>query len=53
MIVKQVVDFSTVDFVHRDCHSEVALVILPKVDATFEKVLHCQVLKTLHCECLA
>ncbi len=48
MIIKQVVDLSSVDLVHRNCDSKVALHILPVVDTAFKQVSDCELLKTLH-----
>jgi len=38
VIIEQVVNFPTVDLVHRNCNSKVALHILPVMDAAFEQV---------------
>ena len=48
MVIKQIVDFTSIDLVHGDCHGEVALVVLPVVDSALEQVLHRQVLQALH-----
>ena len=53
VVVEQVVNFTSVNFVHGDSHGEVSLVILPVVDTPLEQVLDCIVLKALHRECLA
>lgn len=51
VVVEQVVDLSSVNFVHGNRHSEVALVLLKVVDTSFKQVLNRQLLQTLHCEC--
>ena len=53
MVVKQVIDLAAIDLIHRHRHGEVALVILPVVDTALKQVLHCQILQSLHSECLA
>jgi len=53
VVVEQVVNFASINFIHGDSHGEVSLVILPVVDTTLKQVLHCIVLKALHRECLA
>jgi len=53
VVVEQVVNLASVNFIHRHSHGEVSLVVLPVVDAPLEQVLHCIVLKALHRECLA
>lgn len=52
MIVKQVVNLSPVDLVHRNRDGKVALHILPVVDAALEQVSDCELLQTLHGKCL-
>ena len=53
VVVEEIVDLATVDLVHRHCHCEVALVILPVVNASFEQILYRQVLQALHGECFS
>ena len=44
VVVEEIVDLATVDLVHRHGHCEVALVILPVVNASFEQILYRQIL---------
>ena len=53
MVVKQVVNFASINLVHRYSHGEVSLVVLPVVDTTLEQILHSVVLKALHRKCFA
>lgn len=53
VIVKQVIDLATINFIHRHSDSKVALIILPIVDTAFEQVLNGQILQALHREGLA
>ena len=36
MIVQQIVHFASVDFIHRNCNSEVSLVVLPVVNSSLK-----------------
>ena len=53
VIIEQIVDLSSIDFIHGDGDSEVALIVLPVVNTPLEQVLNCQVLQTLHRERLS
>lgn len=53
MFVKQVIDFSAVYFVHGNCDREVALVVLPIIDAALEKIFDRNALYAIHGVCFA
>lgn len=53
MIVKQVINFTTIYFIHRNSDGKVSLVVLPVIDAALEQILNGEVLQTLHCESLS
>ena len=53
MIVEQVVDFTAIDLVHRNCYCKISLVVLPVIYSSLEQILHCIVLQALHRERLA
>jgi hypothetical protein len=48
VVVQQVVELASVNFVHRDGNSEVSLVILKVSNASIEKVSDGQLLEPLH-----
>ena len=48
MIVEQIVEFASINFVHRHSNSKVPLVILPVVNASLEQILNSHALKTVH-----
>lgn len=53
MVVEQVIDFSSIDLIHRNCYCEVSLVFLEVIDSPIEQILNCELLETLHSESLS
>ena len=53
MVIKQVVDFAAINFVHWNGDGEISLIVLPVIDSSLKQILHCIVLQTLHGESLA
>jgi len=41
VIVNKIVDLSSIDFVHRNCHCEVSLLLLEVINTSIEKILNC------------
>jgi len=52
VIVQQVIDLPTIDFIHRNCHSEVPLLLLKVGDASVEEVFDSQLLEPIHSKSL-
>ena len=50
VLVEQVVELAAVDFVHTDRYGEIAAVVLPVIDATFEQIFNSNILQTVHGE---
>ncbi len=53
MVIEQVIDFSTIYFIHGYSHSEISLIVLPIIDSSFEQILHGKVLQSLHRKCFS
>ena len=53
VVIQQVIQFTSIYLVHGNCDCKVALIILPVVNSALKQVLHSQILKTLHGECLS
>jgi len=51
VVVEEIVNLVAVDLIHGNSHSEVTLVVLPVVDASFKEILDCKVLQPLHGVC--
>lgn len=49
VLIQKIVYFAAVDLVHWHCDGEVPLVILPIVDAPFEKIFDGNALNAIHC----
>ena len=48
VVVEKVINFPPINFVHRYCYREIALVRLPVVDAAVEQIGNSQLLEALH-----
>ena len=51
MIVEKIVNFASINFIHRDCNSKISLMVFPIIDASFKKIFNSYTLKTVHCVC--
>ena len=53
MVVEQIKNSTSINFVHRNGYRKISLIILPVVDAALKQVLYRQILQALHSVCLA
>ena len=49
MIVKKIVEFTTVDLVHRNSNGEVSFMVFPIIDSFLEQIFDSDVLQPIHC----
>lgn len=48
MLVQEIVEFATINLIHRNGNSEIPLMIFPIVDTSLEQILHSDTLKAVH-----
>ena len=53
VIVQQIKNSTPINFVHRNGHRKISLIILPVVNTALKQILHRQILQSLHSVCLS